>query len=124
MLHKPALCMPGHDEAQFDCFRLGVLGFDEHANEYILRARSVSSKLGSELEIVVFVSPDSPEWRAAKIAASQSGGAAICTSTVTAILPVEDAPKSEPQFIIETALGPYPLDDLFLCRSGGALLRQ
>ena len=121
MLHRTALCLPGVVEEHAESFRLGILGFDERADDYVSRAHLARSQSGLELEIVVFVSPGSSEWNAAQIAASKYEGTTICTSSVTAILPAGEAKKSATQFIIETALGSYPINDLFLTRSGGAV---
>ena len=121
MLRKNVLCLPGNDPIHSGSFRLGVLGFGNRARDYVARALTAQNNSHTAFEIVVFVSPGSSEWKAARTAASQNRVLSICTSIVTSILPISDAQSSEAQFIVETAQGPYPVDDVFLSRSGGAL---
>ena len=121
MLLNAALCLPGVDTGHSNSYRLGILGFDQRSRDYVARALVADKEIDAKLEIVVFVSPGSDDWTAARSLVSENRNMKICTSMVTAILPTDDDPQFDIQFIVETAQGPYPVNDLFLSRSGGAI---
>lgn len=124
MLPRSTLGLPGFNGPDLGSYRLGVVGFDSRAGEYIGRAVRAQNASRSLLEIVAFVSPGSIDWVQAGAVRGRTPNMLLCTALVTAILPSGDAEEQGVQFIVETALGPFPVNDLYLSRSGGALIQR
>jgi len=120
---KPALCFAGFDDEQSRTLRLAILGFGERAKSYLAQARRGEANRVLPLDTLVFVSPGTAAWSAAKATLQDGKELTLCTSRVSAILPVPDAAVGEPRFVIETAVGNYAVDDLFI-EAGGATISR
>ena len=120
---NPALCFAGFDDEESRALRLAILGFGERAKSYLAQASRGEVIQARPLDTLVFVSPGTPAWSAAKTALRDGRAFMLCASSVSAILPVPDALAGEPRFVIETAIGNYAVDDLFV-EAGGAAISE
>lgn len=118
---NPALCFAGFDDDQSRALRLAILGFGERAKSYLVQASRRGASQARPLDTLVFVSPGTPAWSAAKSTLQDGKAMTLFASRVSAILPITDATSGEPRFVIETAVGNYSVDDLFVEAGGAAI---
>lgn len=120
---KPALCLAGFDDGRSRALKLAILGFGERAKSYLDLTSRGEANPSLPLDTLVFVSPGTAAWSAAKATLRDGKALTLCASRVSAILPVPDAAIGEPRFVIETAAGNYAVDDLFIEAGGATILR-